>query len=46
MSMGKQRQPTVDGIDVKRISTVLIGINVAMAAAKITPGKQMEEDVG
>ena len=44
--MGKQRQPTVDGIDVKRISAVLIGIDVAMAAAKIATGKEMEEDVG
>jgi hypothetical protein len=44
--MGKQRQPPLDGLYIKRIPAMLIGIDVAMAAAKITPGKDMEEDVG
>jgi hypothetical protein len=42
----KDRQPAVDGIDIQSMAAVLVGIDVAVAAAQIAPGQEVEEDIG
>ena len=46
MPIGEQGQPAVDGINIKSIPAVLVGIDVAVSAMKVAPGKEMKKNVG